>query len=472
MKKLLVLLACLAAIHGFGQAKKGSHDGFFEHYEGTKTCLKCHTKEAKTFFNSQHYQWQGEAPQIVNAKGKKLGKINTVNDFCTNPLANWIGDEKNSQGDSISQGCSKCHAGLGLVPSGVESQEQLENIDCLICHAKGYQRNLFPKDGGGWEWKPILWNNREGLDSVSKRIILPSKTNCLRCHAGSGGGQNYKRGDLEYDLADCDRNFDVHSGKDGVNFECIDCHKGDDHRVRGRGTDLSGTDSPLKPLSCDGTECHGPTPHKSVVINTHTQKVYCTVCHIPSFAKTDATDMARDWSKPSYNKDKEKYSATIELQKNVIPVYAWYNGTTYEQLLGEPVKKLADGTVGMMVPQGNRSDARAKIFAFKLHKGKMPVLKGKEFILPIEVEEFFKSGEMDKAIKGAAEKTYGVKDASYYWVDTTRYMGIFHEAVPKEKALSCLDCHDTGKRLDWKALGYESDPLLSKFSADIRKKAK
>ena len=57
----------------------------FEHYEGTPTCLECHREQAEAFFGSQHYQWLGETPDIVNAKGRRLGKLNTMNDFCTNP---------------------------------------------------------------------------------------------------------------------------------------------------------------------------------------------------------------------------------------------------------------------------------------------------------------------------------------------------------------------------------------------------
>ena len=79
--------------------------------------------------------------------------------------------------------------------------------------------------------------------------------------------------------------------------------------------------------------------------------------------------MHRDWSIPSYNKDTEKYSATISLQKDVTPVYTWFNGNTRAQLLGAPLNKLPDGSVGMMVPEGSRQDADARIHAFKLHRG-------------------------------------------------------------------------------------------------------
>ncbi len=462
-----VLATCLLGLAAVpvASAREYSHQKYFDHYEGTKTCLTCHTDEAKAFFHSQHYQWEGQAPAIVNSHGKKLGKINTINDFCTNPGANWIGIVRNSRGEILTKGCSKCHAGLGLKPSATESEAQLENIDCLICHAAGYQRDLYPTADGGFQWKPILWKNQEGLDSVSKRISLPTRTTCLRCHSGSGGGANFKRGDLEYELTECQPDFDVHMAADGGNMQCIDCHAGEDHRVRGRGADLSGTDMPSRPLTCDSTDCHGPAPHQEEVLNLHTGRVYCATCHIPTFAKADATDMVRDWSKPLYNEEADKWSATITMGKDVKPTYAWYDGTTWEQLPEQPTRFLPNGSVGMMVPQGDRSDPKARIAPFKLHRGRMPVLDGKNWIVPIVVEEFFADGDIDKAVKNAAKDMYGVKDASYHWVDTERYMGLYHEVVPSAKALQCLDCHSTGGRMDWKALGYDGDPLLKVMKA-------
>lgn len=466
-----ILMAGLLAAGALASAagKDPSHAQYFEHYEGTKTCLQCHQAEAESFFHSQHYQWQGQAPRIVNAKGRKLGKLNTVNDFCTSPQANWIGIVRNSRGEVISKGCSACHAGLGKLPAQTISSEQLQNIDCLICHASGYRRDLYPDDKGGVEWKPILWKNQEGLDSVAKRISLPTRAACLRCHSASGGGPNYKRGDLEYVLTDPEKDFDVHMASSGANLQCISCHAGGGHRVRGRGSDLSGSDMPEKPLSCDTKECHGTAPHSVEVLDRHTQRVNCTVCHIPSFARSEPTDMFRDWSKPVYNEAADEYKADIHKEKDVKPVYAWYNGYTREQLLGEPVERLADGSVGMMVPQGSRQDPGARIYAFKLHRAKLPLLEGKNWIIPIVVEEFFANGQIDPAVKHAAERMYGVKDAHYGWTTTSRYMGIFHGVQPASKALQCLDCHGPKGRLDWKELGYKDDPLRLLMSTHASK---
>jgi len=460
IRSFITAVALAAAVPASAQAEaQYKHKDYFEHYEGTKTCLQCHQKEAEDFFHSQHYQWKGSAPHISNAKGRALGKMNTINDFCTSPANNWIGLVQNKEGDTITRGCSACHAGLGLKPSDQISESQLENIDCLQCHASGYRREVYRKKDGGWEWKPILWQNPEGLDSVAKRISLPKRSMCLRCHANSGGGPNFKRGDMEYILSDVDRDYDVHMGSNGVAFDCIQCHKGDDHRIRGRGTDLSANDMPST-VRCE--DCHGSAPHKTNAdLNRHVARVNCTVCHIPTFARTDPTDVVRDWSKPDFHEETDRYSATIQLAQNVMPVYLWFNGNTREQFLAEPLKKDTDGSIEMMVPEGSRSDPTSRIYAFKLHRATLPVLDGKQWVIPIEVEEFFQNGELDQAVKEAADKEYGIKNAQYRFHPTIRYMGIFHGVRPAKYALSCHDCHSVNSRMNWAQLGYKSDPAAT-----------
>jgi hypothetical protein len=248
-------------------------------------------------------------------------------------------------------------------------------------------------------------------------------------------------------------------GSDGADLQCIDCHAGRDHRIRGRGADLAGTDLPDQPLTCSTGDCHENNPHAAKVLNHHTAKVGCTVCHIPEFAKADPTDMIRDWSQPKFNEEKKKYSATITFQKEVQPVYAWYNGKTHSQLMGEPIKPGKDGKVGIMVPEGKRRDRRSRLQAFKLHQGVLPVLKDRRWLVPLAVDEFFADGDVDKAVRGAAAIVYGIDDPSFEWVPTVRYMGIYHEVQPAESALGCLDCHAPQGRLDWQALGYKADPL-------------
>ncbi|HLF55247.1 MAG TPA: hypothetical protein VI942_00235, partial [Thermoanaerobaculia bacterium] len=196
-------------------------------------------------------------------------------------------------------------------------------------------------------------------------------------------------------------------------------------------------------------------------LDSHTGRVYCTTCHVPSFARVDPTDMVRDWSTPVYDAEKDKYGPKITLEKDVAPVYAWFDGTTVAQLPGEPARANAAGAVGMMLPHGAKADPASRIYAFKLHRGRLPILRDERWIVPIVVEEFFADGDIDKAVKSAAKQFYGVADAAYDWIDTERLMGIFHEVPPATEALGCLDCHRPGGRMDWKALGYDGDPLAA-----------
>ncbi len=98
-----------------------------------------------------------------------------------------------------------------------------------------------------------------------------------------------------------------------------------------------------------------------------------------------------------------------------------------------------------------------------MHEGVLPVLKEKQWLIPLAVDEFFVDGDIEKAVREGAHSAYGMEHFEYEWVETRRYMGLFHEVRPADKALECLDCHSEGGRMDWKALGYKKDPLLDKM---------
>ena len=99
-------------------------------WDGTPgVCLSCHKEQAREMYASTHYQWEGDA--LYRTSGPlKQGKIsNAVNSYCINILGNW--------GD-----CGNCHVGLGAKPVATPSptDDQLKNIDCLVCHQKDYKR--------------------------------------------------------------------------------------------------------------------------------------------------------------------------------------------------------------------------------------------------------------------------------------------------------------------------------------------
>ncbi len=73
---MALALLWLASATAHDPDKPNRHADRFEHYEGTRTCLECHEKEALTFFDSQHYQWRGGTPDLVHTEEQeRLGKL-------------------------------------------------------------------------------------------------------------------------------------------------------------------------------------------------------------------------------------------------------------------------------------------------------------------------------------------------------------------------------------------------------------
>ena len=70
MRTAVALLLVLAAAgpSGAGERPSYSHQEYFEHYEGTSTCLECHEDEAQAFFHSIHYQWRGGGPPASSTR--------------------------------------------------------------------------------------------------------------------------------------------------------------------------------------------------------------------------------------------------------------------------------------------------------------------------------------------------------------------------------------------------------------------
>ncbi|MEJ2492690.1 MAG: MopE-related protein [Desulfuromonadales bacterium] len=258
----------------------GGHEGLT--YSGPGMCVDCHSTEARDMFASTHYQWQGD-PIYMTGGPAKQGKIaGAVNTYCGNITGNW-------------NGCSGCHVGRGLLPAEVSSQEQLANIDCLVCHQKEYKR--VKVDG---LMVPDEANMTISMDQAVQTVHLPERANCLGCHAKAGGGDAVKRGDLALaTINTADRDYDVHMATTGANLTCQSCHAVQNHRFPGKGSDLRPTDLDV-PVEC--ANCHGSRPHDNTRLNQHTATVACQTCHIPTYAKNasdtaadESTEIARSW---------------------------------------------------------------------------------------------------------------------------------------------------------------------------------
>ena len=441
---------------GGGGVLEGSHAERITIYEGTKTCLACHKNEALEVHASVHYQWKGDASEVIELDGGKAGKLGGLNDFCIYPDINWIGKLTNVDGAEKDGGCAKCHVGLGQKPTAEATDSQLENIDCLVCHSASYKRTV-EMVGGAYRFVPDTANMAVSVDQAAADITQPSRDRCLNCHANAGGGNNFKRGDLEVahmTSMNPTRQFDVHmaaSANGGAGLNCLDCHTASAHKIAGRGTDLSAREL-SDPVNC--AQCHSSQPHESSNINKHMARVNCTVCHIPTFAKIAPTDMDRDWSKPGVLVDaKGLYEPDHIKETRVIPEYRFFNGLSHFYIFGETAVPGDSGSIVMSEPDGNVNDG-AKIYAFKHHSGYQPIESGgKKRLLPLKIGNFFETGQIQAAVQMGAEAV-GWTYNGHTFAETERYMGLFHEVAPKEDALSCNSCHNGGNRLDFAALGY------------------
>lgn len=404
----------------------------------TKKCLECHPEAGEEMMTSVHWEWLGK-PVKVPGKEKpvRIGKKNLINNYCISTTNN----EKK---------CTACHAGYGWGEEEYDFTKK-ENVDCLVCH-----------DRSGQYIKGDYGHPAKGVDlvAVAKSVTYPDRNNCGSCHFNGGGGNGVKHGDLDNSMVFPTARIDVHMGK--LDFICIDCHKTEDHQVKGRAMGVSVERS----NGVDCLDCHKEDLHRDERIDSHTATVACQTCHIPEFAVDDATKMTWDWStagKDTDIKDKHKYmkiKGSFKYETRVKPEYDWYNGTNKRYLLGD--KMSPDQVTQLNPPLGNINDKSAKISPFKIHRGKQVYDKNyKTFMAPTTAGEggFWHDFDWDQALKIGADKTGMKYSGEFDFAKTEMHMRLNHMVAEKEKALTCKDCHEENGRMDWKKLGYENDPI-------------
>jgi octaheme c-type cytochrome (tetrathionate reductase family) len=294
-------------------------------------------------------------------------------------------------------------------------------------------------------------------------VVRPERQNCGSCHFKGGGGDGVKHGDLDSSLTKPNKALDVHMGTDGQDFQCTRCHTTVQHHVAGRiysrpafeeRKSLIEHDLTAK-ISCES--CHSSTPHESGhKANDHTDKVACQSCHIPEFARSLPTKMSWDWSKAGKLKDGKPYkekgpTGTVDYMsikgqmawdKHVKPEYAWFNGS----MKTLTVKDVIDptGVVAVSQPIGSPEDANARIFPFKVHRGKQPYDKvHKTMLAPLLSGKDGYWATLDW--QGALSKGMQAMDQPYSgqfdFVETSYVFPTTHMVAPKDNVVACNECH-------------------------------
>ncbi len=281
MKKISIIsVAALGVLIGGTSGFANDHheiEGPFDTpMEVTQTCLECHEDSAKEVMATSHWTWQKE--QILAGKGTVTrGKINALNNFCGAIASN-------------EPRCTSCHVGYDSFDFTDESR-----VDCLVCHDT---TGTYTKSSAG-AGMPAGYTGNEKFDKNPVDLVkaaqnagIPTRDNCIVCHAYGGGGNNVKPGDMSNAMRKPDKDLDVHMDAKGLNFSCQQCHRGDSHMIPGNSLVVS----PGGETTMACTDCHGATPHRyrptSQTYNKHTEKIACQTCHNTHFAKADETKMS------------------------------------------------------------------------------------------------------------------------------------------------------------------------------------
>jgi octaheme c-type cytochrome (tetrathionate reductase family) len=406
----------------------------------TKECLRCHDDAAEDMLTSAHWLWRGPSPYTEgDEKRIDLGKASTtINNFCVALPSNW-------------PRCTSCHAGYGWKDANFDFSDKT-HMDCLVCHdTTGKYRKAPP--AAGMPYPQI------DLKEIAENVGKPSRKTCGDCHFQGGGGDAVKHGDMNGILYYPSRNCDVHMG--GMDFQCHECHKTRNHKIAGRSLSL-----PVAEGSRTCEDCHTSQPHKYHMgegheghnllnhhLNRHTEHLFCVTCHSPVYAKCKPTKTWWDWSKAGDKKrkiKKDKYGmpdynwmkGEFVWKESAKPAYAWYNGRVRRYLVGDKIK--TDGVVKITEPVGDITDAKSRIYPFKLMRGKqMADAETNQLIVPHLFGEggYWKTLDWEKSFANGMKAAGLEYSGKYKWVETVMYWGLTHETMPAENALGCAQCH-------------------------------
>ncbi len=403
----------------------------------TKTCISCHTERHIEIMESSHWNWKRVA--YVEGRGiEAIGKDNVLNNFC-------IGASSNEQA------CAKCHIGFGMTNDEYDFNNAL-NVDCMVCHDNS-EEYMKGSALAGYPDRSV------NLTKVAQSVGAPKRENCGFCHFNSGGGNNVKHGDLENALLAADRNVDVHMGVNGMDMSCVDCHTAENHQLKGKLYSVSSNNT--NRLFCE--DCHGDLPHLDDMINRHTSRVACQTCHIPEYAKVNATKMAWYWSESGKLKEGKPFSEDNDdgdheylstkgrfvWEKNVKPDYAWFNGKADHYILGDTIKSIP---VDMNPLYGSHDDGDSKIIPVKIHIGDQ--IYDKETKMLIQ-PKLFSDAKGDSAYwkdfdwhlaAAAGMKRVGLPySGEYEFIKTKMNWPVNHMVAPADQSLQCNDCHTSSQ---------------------------
>jgi hypothetical protein len=362
----MALTLLLVGVQAYPALAYKDHTNYFGNgFEGAKTCLMCHKAKAAEVMDSVHYQWRSENPLVEFPGGGSHGMLDRACGLVgSNALVNY------------DQQCGRCHIGDSLPfpdpQTGQFSEEQVNNLDCLICHAADgmYDTNNdgISEPGELADDKPrvpdetgrSVWHQDRRVEAAQSVGGPVTAEACLRCHHHGQADYTYKRG------TPFTPESDVHAA---AGMTCTDCHATEEHKIaRGsRVTDMYAWERQDVEVSCE--KCHDDDPHQTqTVLNLHTGRIGCETCHIPElagaqrrvWAPTFGVTEGPEANVPVYDEASDEWLPYTKLDDELrSPAYRWFNGGA--SMLAEPI---AQPGAWNMQPAVRATD-EAKILPFR-----------------------------------------------------------------------------------------------------------
>ncbi|MEP0815394.1 MAG: Ni/Fe-hydrogenase cytochrome b subunit [bacterium] len=456
------------------------HAAYISEYNGAKTCEKCHPGKIAEVVNSTHYTLTSKIPMDFlfldedATKPAPVGRAGMIQHpspyWMSIPQLNWLyvveDDPSTPYLDAVG-GCGQCHAGTGLMPYTalgfeIAPEDEVQNVDCLVCHSKSYERKYYASVSGGKlvlsQGGPIIRTIPvvDGVPDYSvytdaaKDIGHTSAATCNRCHGEkadkhrliAGDSYAFKRG------VGFAQSSDVHAA---LGLTCSECHYGGGHTYKRKlSSDLMTYSNARLEEGC--LDCHR-FAHNADSITPMVSKVACTACHAKStggivsidFSKTVAdgenghkphTDVATEVASPDWNPEFHWYAAKVKWPD--IPIGSKYDGILY------PYKKI---TVNLPVDeQGNQIFLRHSVLA-----------EGGS------VEDAIAAGHDDYhkyiAKFHGNPISFGLPPlpGPFAGFEKRSFLYTFSHGISVNGARKCGECHGSSAALDWSSLGM-SDP--------------
>jgi hypothetical protein len=171
-------------------------------------------------------------------------------------------------------------------------------------------------------------------------------------------------------------------------------------------------------------------------------------------------------------------------EMNVRPSYAWYDHNVDRLTPATPFTAgLGDSEADPVLlarPSATKADGGAKIYPFKVMRGKQPAHGDDNYMIIPKVfgsqgfwgsvpaaadyseelvhDNWTRALNLGRAAAGGPDGTSAtIGDDDWKFVHTAMYLAINHEIAPRTEALGCNDCHFGNVEFDFRALGYTCD---------------